>query len=131
MKSLKLDFNGVNGTTIDLVTPLTDFACTMQNALVNLGCIAGSDSLYPNRGTALLTAGLRGILVDINAANHASNFAAIATLSFIQSTEYSDAAETLVGLVVMPSLFNGTKLVVDTQFTTSLGNTYGILTEIQ
>lgn len=128
MKSLKINFNGADGTVFDLVEVVEGFNCTIQNALVNIGTRRGSDRLMSEKGTDLLKAGIQGVLVDLNAANHASNFAALATLSFTTSVERPDSEETLAALVLQPSFFDGRLLQVDAQFTSSTGAVYGTLT---
>ena len=125
MKSLRLIFNP-DGIAFDLARPLNDFDCTVQNGLVDMAVRRGTDKLFPDKGTDLLKTALSGALVDLNAANHASTFAALAVLAFSRASEYPDATEVLAKVTVQPATFTANKLQVVAQFTSNLGTVRGV-----
>lgn len=86
MRALRINFEA-SGPVFDFSSPLVDFDTTVQNALVTLGTDAGSDPIFPDRGTALLLSATSGMMVNQVYANHAGNFAALDVLAFIQETE--------------------------------------------
>lgn len=124
MKSLKLIYSG-GLATFDLVTPLTGVECDIQNAMVNVLTTAGTDSVYPAKGTNLLRDATRGALVDMNACNHISNFAAASTLRFGRSVDYADNPEKLTSFTLLPISRVNQSLVLNSNFKTSTGNIYG------
>lgn len=86
MRGLRINF-GPNGPVFDFSSPQVDFDTTTQNALVNLGTQAGSDLIFPDRGTTLQMDAAAGRMVNQSWANQTCNFAALAVLNFSQRTE--------------------------------------------
>ncbi len=129
MKGLKLNFTDA-GVEIDLTTPVADFGCEVQNALVDIGIMRGSSRIYPAQGTNLLRNALSGSLIDIAAAGHASNFAALSALTFSRNNDYADTANPLVGVTLKPATFSGLLLKLDAQFTAADGTVSGVITNL-
>lgn len=102
MTSMKLDLSA-SGPLFDFTTPLRDFDCTVQNALVNIGTEIGSDPTYPDRGTNLAKDAAQGRMVNESWANHTANFAALKTLSFLQQTDTDNSVSALTSLQLQVS----------------------------
>jgi len=129
MKGLKLIFH-TGGADFDFTTPVEDFDCLIQNSLVNIGSMKGTDRVFPDAGTNLFRSALNGALLDTTAAAHASNFAALSTLNFVQANDYSDDPNPLVGIILRPATFSRQRLTVDAQFTAADGTVKGILSTL-
>lgn len=129
MKGIRLTFRDT-GCSFDFSSPVHDFGCIMQNALVNIATGQGSDSVYPTKGTVLYKQAVSGVIVDTNSAVHASNFAAVDTLFFSAQQKLATDAETMSAVTIAPvSLKNG-RLSTTIQFTSSLGNVFGVVQPI-
>lgn len=88
MKDIAIVFNGPYGNTfINLNDSVEGKNVTAQKVLVNLATIKGTDKLYPDKGTNLLKQCIGAVMVNENAAQHISNFAALDTLYFINETD--------------------------------------------
>ena len=129
MKGLKVNFTP-DGTEISLTEVVQDADCEMQNALINMASLSGGDPLYPGRGTSLLKNAVRGALIDNNAANHASNFAAIATKQFLAAVDYADSLNPVKKVVLQPAAFSGGRLQLTLQLTFADGTTSGMLATV-
>jgi hypothetical protein len=66
---------------------------TAQNATVNLLTENGTDPVYAERGTRLLSAITKGGAYDIISATHAANFAAADTIFFCRDSDPADISE--------------------------------------
>lgn len=88
MQDIRITFSG-DGSDIDLSAKVEGKALYMQKATVNIATEAGSDAIYEDRGTALLSSAISGAMVDRMMATHYGNFAALDTLSFINLQEYA------------------------------------------
>lgn len=129
MKTLRLIFSK-NGASFDVVPLEGEFECAVQNALVNIGSVKGSDSVFEDKGTNLLKSALNGALVDLNSANHVTVAAALDTLLFSQATDYPDTTERLSTLALKPASFSGGVITIDAQFKSSLGRVSGSITNL-
>jgi hypothetical protein len=130
MRTLRLLF-AHQGASFDLDAPLSgELECAVQNALVNIGSVQGSDGVYPTKGTRLLRQALNGVMFDNNAATHASNYAALDTLKFIKAADYPDTVERITTMAIKPASYSQGRLVVDAQFTSSAGRVSGTLTTL-
>lgn len=91
MKDIAIVFNGPYGQTyIDLNNSVEDKNVTTQKVLINLATIKGTDHLYADKGTDLLKQCIGAVMVNKNAAQHISNFAALDTIYFINDTDGLD-----------------------------------------
>ena len=130
MRTLRVLF-AHQGASFDLSAPLSgELECAVQNALINIGTLQGSDGIYPTKGTRLLRQALSGALFDANAAAHASNYAALDTLKFIKGVDYIDTAEKIETMAIKPASYTQGRLVVDAQFISSSGRVSGTLTTL-
>lgn len=130
MKSLKLNF-GAGGASLDLQSVCEDFDTTIQACLVNFGTSKNpSDKMFPTRGTDLLKQAVRGVLINPSAALHASNFASIDTVFFIN--EYGPASLDEKVRAIRPNVttWDGEKLTVELQFVSSLNRVVGTHTTL-
>ena len=125
MKGLKLTF-AARGASLDLSSLVEDFDCVVQNAMVCIATAAGSDAIYPGKGTNLLKQALSGAVVDVRSAGHASNFAAVDTLFFSRSNDYSDSTEKLAKAELQPVSMSQESLQLTAQFTSTAGKVVGI-----
>lgn len=92
MRGLRLTFSqegpiSLNGDAV------TDLECIQQNALVNIGTSKGSDAIFPDKGTDLFKAAVGGVIYDIQSAQHAANFAALDTVTFLRDHEYASQSQ--------------------------------------
>lgn len=130
MRSLRLLFTN-EGASFDLTAPLSgEMECGVQNALVNIGTMQGGDRIYPTKGTRLFRQAVTGALFDATAAHHASNYAALDTLRFIKTVDYSDTVEKIETMAIKPASYKQNRIVVDVQFTSSTGRVSGTLTTL-
>ncbi len=128
MTGIALDFTG---ELPELGTgKVAGFAATVQNALVNLGTGQGSDPLFPERGTTLQQDAVEGKLIDLNSAQHSSNFAAVDTLSFGKVYTATDDPDGLSTLQLAPADFTGSRVLIDALFTATDGRVVGVKTTI-
>lgn len=128
MTGIAIDFTG------ELPTfgtgKVSGFAASVQNALVNIGTAQGSDPVFPDRGTDLQKDAVEGRLIDLNAAQHSSNFAAVDTLAFLRSYTSPDDSTGLLAVQLEPADFTGTRLMIDAIFTSQGGATVGVKTAL-
>lgn len=88
MNDIEVIFNGPYGKTyINLEGKVSGKQVTAQKVLINLATQQGTDKLYPDKGTNLLKQCIGAVMVNENAAQHISNFAALDTLYFINETD--------------------------------------------
>ena len=83
MKGIKLNF-AAEGASLDLSAPVTGFDTSVQNGLVNFGTAAGTDHIFPDRGTDLMKQAQAGQMLDDRGAMHAANSTARCTISSIR-----------------------------------------------
>jgi hypothetical protein len=129
MKGLAITFAST-GPVINTDAYLDGFNTTVQNGMVDIGTAQGSDPMFPTRGTDLMRTALDGGIVNYTSARHASNFAALSTLTFTTSNEDVLAEERLVDLTLSPVELDVFHMKVEAQFTSSLGNIVGVVSTL-
>jgi hypothetical protein len=132
MQGLKILFDTKDNISIDPNASLSDFDATIQNALVNIGTRNGTDRIYPDKGTTILTEATSGKIVGFNAANHVSQLAALDTLFFSREYETSETLTVRLGSVAMePVTYDGSKLKLQVAFTDQANSrTVGTITNL-
>lgn len=90
MRDLRIQFNGEDGTRLLLDETVEGKLLLQQKYLINTATTAGSDKIYPDRGTNLLIGAIGGVIIDSNAAAHLGNFAALNTIHFCSYEEHPD-----------------------------------------
>ena len=85
-KGIKIFFDGKDNTVFDFRSSVTGKELLAQQVLVNIATDAGSDPLYPTRGTTLHRDSINGLTINKVEAQHTGNFAALDTLMFVSST---------------------------------------------
>lgn len=96
MRSIKIKFDGSN-TSIDFLSEVSGKEAIKQKYLVNTLTTKGSDPIFKNRGTDLLTAAIGGAL--ITSSNITDGFAAVDTLyfcNFEESKEVYNSGDNIV-----------------------------------
>ena len=129
MRGIRISFDSA-GPRFDFSVIARDFETTVQNALVNISTAAGSDPIYPDRGTDLLLDGVSGRLINNTWANHSANFAAISTLVFSQSVDDPSDPHRLQNLTLQGAKIRGQTLMLSAQATAVDGQKMGILAKI-
>lgn len=125
MEGLSIEFIK-SGAVLDVASKVENFGTIVQNGMVNIGTVAGSDPLYATRGTQLYSAGILGALIAFNSAYHASNFAALDTTFFLKSSDYEEVNYERVKLVEMrPVTYTGTQLNINVRFEGEAGTIVG------
>lgn len=97
MKSLKLQFNGLQGWQL-LAEEVNGLVASAQVALANFACLRGENPFSPDAGTDLLQAGVSGLITDPMSAKHQANFAAAETREMINNNTPGDTALSFVAL---------------------------------
>lgn len=89
MKDIAVRFNGVPDTVFDFGRMVEGKAAEEQRYIINMATGAGTDRIYPDRGTDLLADTSGSVVFDENGAAHIGNFAALDTTLFMEqvSTE--------------------------------------------
>lgn len=128
MKGVALDFSGAEPAFGAGATEAFDAA--VQNALVNLGTVQGSDPLFPDRGTHLQRDAAEGRLIDLNTAQHSSNFAALDTVIFARQHTAETDPSALDALALEPAEFTGSRLKLDAICTARDGTVVGLKTTL-
>lgn len=125
MKGFLIDMTKDGKAEIHLDQRVEGYGSTLQNALVILGTDKGSDKAFPDKGTNLLKAATRGLMIDGQAALHQAQFAAIDVLFFSRSFEISETDEMIREIKLTPSTITTDKISLQVQFTSTLGNVAG------
>lgn len=126
MKGLKIDMSQENGPVFELESKVEGANTTVQNALINIATTLGADPIFPERGTQLLAQALQGRLVNLQAAQVASNFAAIDTTFFLAETEISTSpSERIQRIGLSPIVFTLNNLQINAEFDMEDGTTIG------
>lgn len=89
MKGLQLKI-GDDGKAEIAPRTIADADCVLQNSVVNLLTVKGSDATFPDRGADILLSGLRNVIFDSTSAQHVANFAALSTVTFMREHEYPE-----------------------------------------
>lgn len=129
MRSLRVDFTG-SRPTFDFEAPVADFDATVQAALVNVGTRRGSDPLYAERGTRLKQDGAEGRMSTLSWANAASNLAALATLSFIQTVDLPSNPFKLQNFRMVCEALESQKASINAQAVCVDGTVIGAIVEL-
>ncbi len=125
MEGLAIDFERT-GAVLDVLSKVSDFGTIVQNGLVNIGTITGTDPLFNTRGTQLYNSGVVGALTTYNDAYHAANFAALDTTFFLKSSDYAEVTYERVRLVEMqPVTYTGSQMNINVRFEGENGTTVG------
>lgn len=85
MRAVAVDFTGGYTTRINFKREVTGKALQEQKYLVNVATNAGSDPIFPKRGTKLLDSAIGGALMSINGLT--DGFAAVDTVYFCNYEE--------------------------------------------
>lgn len=86
MKGIRIHFDGQDNTVFDFRSAATDKELLAQQVLINIATTAGSDPVFPDRGTTLHQDAINGLAVNKTEASHIGNFAALDTKLFLRST---------------------------------------------
>ena len=116
MKGLLVTLAGVGGSRIHLDSAVEGRDSHIQNALVTVGTFLGSDPIFPDRGTELLDAAVRGALIDQASRRHYCNFAALDVLFFTRAND-EQAAPRVQVLEIIPESFDGKQMTAQSRFT--------------
>ena len=82
-KGLRINFQGATAK-LDFEHPLeTDIDCLAQNSVVNAVSKAGTDSIYPEKGSDLVSRMMSGVAFNEVAAGHVANRTALKTRRFM------------------------------------------------
>ena len=127
MTGIKLNLDS-DVPSLDFTNTVTGFDATVQNAMVNLGTLIGSDSLFPDRGTHLLQDAVSGGMINLQWANIYANFAALRTMVFSKNNNTPGNTAGLQTLSLKASVFNLNRLQLFVQATCVDGSTRGIAT---
>lgn len=101
-KTLLINFSA-NGCTLDLGLSRQGAEGTAQAVMVNVATDAGSDAVFPDRGTSLLADVVAGGAVFGNRAIHIANVAAVETQNFMRLNSADlPAADELARLILQP-----------------------------
>jgi hypothetical protein len=85
MRAVAIDFTGGYTTRINFRREVSGKALQEQKYLVNVATTAGSDPIFPKRGTKLLDSAIGGALMSINGLT--DGFAAVDTVYFCNYEE--------------------------------------------
>lgn len=116
--------------SIHLDETISEFDCTIQNCLVNLGTTKGSDTVFLEKGTKLFARALAGVMINQQEADHTCNFAALDTLFFTNEYDPNIGQERLQDFRLQPQSFNNFRLKAQVQIKTSTGRVIGISTSL-
>lgn len=89
MRDIRIRFNGGEDTRLDLKHEVKGKRLYAQKYLVNTATTKGTDFIFPDRGTDLMTSAISGGAVDEISLGHIGNFAAIDTLYFCSYEEHA------------------------------------------
>lgn len=88
MRAIKIQYDGGNNTKICFTEETSGKLLQIQKYLLNVATTAGTDFIFPDRGTALMETGLQGALVSQTSID--DGFAAVDTLYFCNYEEYPE-----------------------------------------
>ena len=104
MRAIAVDFTGGYTTRINFRREVTDKAMQEQKYLINVATQAGTDPIFPDRGTKLLSSAIGGAIMTINGLT--DGFAAVDTLYFCnyeEEKEVYNAPYNVTAFVLTPS----------------------------
>lgn len=132
MQGLRIDFKSF-GAELRLDALVHGADAEIQNLLVNVGTLKGSDHIYEERGTDLLKDAVAGAIVDSNSAQHSANFAALASMNFMKTTLPSTmkaSNDRISEMTLEVESFDGNLLTLQAQFVTADKRVIGVTSEI-
>ena len=134
MKDLRINFDGQDGTYIDLKDSVEGKRLYEQKFLVNLATSKNTDIVYEDRGTNLLVGAIGGVFISSISTQHLINFSTTDTLYFCSYEEHADIYESdeyINGLAIDTVSYNNSTncLVIGVTFsfkddTTTLSNAF-------
>ena len=130
--ALKFSTDGKTGAIITQ-TEVSGFAATVQDALVNVATRAGSDPVFPDKGTSVQLDAASGALISVSSAQHSANYAASDTVFFLREFPDTNDPTNANGLAAMKLVapdFNGESLDLNAQLTSIGGAVVGILATV-
>lgn len=125
LKGIKIIFDPDNKARVDWSNPVTGFDATVQCVLCHIGTSAGSDSVFPDRGTSLLTYGLVGRLGSIREAVHECNFASVKAKDFIEDHTPPEIIERISRIRITPLEISRQRLDTNISIDTTSGLVVG------
>jgi hypothetical protein len=136
-----LDFAEID---FDFTTYLSGFETTVQSALIDVGTRRGTNTYYPDRGNDFEVEAAQGYFIETTTLQHAANFLALDTRSFInrninsikdQSTaiitdtelqqKYVDNNPIIQTLTLVPSQIGPATVVLQSEFESENGEQIG------
>lgn len=123
-KGLKVEFSE-KGAILRPSQQVDGPRASVQNALVNIGTMKGSDKAFEDRGTDLFKTVLARGLPSVSDARHAANFAAVNTLFFVRAQEESTTDISIRRLRLTPSSLSLEKAEFDAYIETIGGDVFG------
>ena len=96
MIGMTVQLNGLLGWELLPSQAVTQYASTVQNALINVGTVRGQSRSLPEAGTNLLLDGQYGLMNNRQAAAHQANFAAAETMEWIN--QYTEDGSGISGM---------------------------------
>ena len=130
LKGIKIVFDPDSKATIDWSAPVTGFDATVQCVLSHLGTTEGSDPIFPERGTSLLTYGLVGRLGSIREAVHECNFASVKSKDFIEDHTPPEIAERISRVRIVPQEITRQRLDTIVSIDTTSGLVVGTVLSV-
>lgn len=107
MKGIAVDLTGAYSTKINFTQKVEGKTLQIQKYMINVATTAGSDFIFPNRGTELLSSAIGGALVAVN--NLSDGYAGVDTLYFCnyeESKSVYDSDDNIVNFTLSPSAYN-------------------------
>ena len=124
MKGLKFTF-GDSGGYLEPDQQVQDVQCVIQNAMINIGTIKGSDTVFPEKGTDLLLQAVRNGIPSVTQAQHYANYAAVDTLFFSRDTDIVTTDDSIQQILLTPSSLSRNNASFDAHFELLDGRTFG------
>lgn len=106
MRAIAISYTGGYTTSIDFLHETSGKLLQEQKYLMNVATIKGSDPIFPDRGTNLLTSAIGGALVSVDGLTDA--FAAVDTLYFCNyedSPEMFHSKDNIATFTLIPSAY--------------------------
>lgn len=104
MRAIAIDFTGGYTTRINFRREVSGKSLQEQKYLVNVATKAGSDPVFPRRGTKLLDSAIGGALMSINGLT--DGFAAVDTVYFCnyeESKAVYESSDNVVAFTLTPT----------------------------
>lgn len=104
MRAVAIDFTGGYTTRINFRREVSGKSLQEQKYLVNVATKAGSDPVFPKRGTKLLDSAIGGALMSINGLT--DGFAAVDTIYFCnyeESKAMFESSDNVIAFTLIPT----------------------------